>query len=185
MAYIAGSYQVNSNMLHYPSVPQIPRQQVRTRSQGGTAMRLASCLKRLQLRLFMNIREDQLGDSALPVTPPTPPANPDRDDEFLKGGAGEAACARDWEQNGYVALANFNQVRCARLCSQLHLSRFPQHFKITPACARMWSGVMTALRQSSFTLLKVGLTLRCMRAPHVHVRSSCPTPTPMRQYGRS
>lgn len=33
MAYIAGSYQVNSNMLHHPAIPHIDRQQVRPRSQ--------------------------------------------------------------------------------------------------------------------------------------------------------
>ena len=46
-----------------------------------------------------------------PAPPPTPPVAPDQDEEYLGGGrGGEDACVREWEEDGRVALANFNQV---------------------------------------------------------------------------
>jgi hypothetical protein len=42
----------------------------------------------------------------------------------------------------------------------------PQHFKITPVCARMWSGVMSALQRSSLTLLKVCAHACMCQHPH-------------------
>ena len=64
----------------------------------------------------MNIHEggQQTGGASVPATSPTPPVGPDHEDRFLSGGAGEAACVRDWQDGGYVALANFNQVGCVQ-----------------------------------------------------------------------
>jgi hypothetical protein len=50
----------------------------------------------------------------VPATSPTPSVGPDHEDRYLRGGAGEAACVRDWQDSGYVALANFNQVGCVQ-----------------------------------------------------------------------
>jgi hypothetical protein len=92
-----------------------------------------------QLRGFMNIDEggEGTGGAAAAATTPTPPVHPDHDDRYLMEG-GEAACVRGWEQGGYVALANFNQVQYPPcfLCSKrfliaLFLSALQDH-----ACVR-------------------------------------------------
>jgi hypothetical protein len=73
--------------------------------------RLPALVTRRQLRGFMNIREgvDSTGGATAAAVPPTPAVDPDNDERFLREG-GEAACAREWNGGGYVALANFNQV---------------------------------------------------------------------------
>ncbi len=60
----------------------------------------------------MNIDEggDGTGGAAEAATAPTPAVHPDDDDRYLMEG-GEAACVRAWQRDGYVALANFNQVQ--------------------------------------------------------------------------
>ena len=80
---------------------------------------MPSLVTRRQLRGFMNIREggDGTGGAAVAAVPPTPAVNPETDERFLREG-GEVACVREWEEEGYAALANFNQVcglRHARL----------------------------------------------------------------------
>jgi hypothetical protein len=108
MAYIAGSYQVNSNLLHHPSIPQLSRRQVCASAPGHASGQPHTP----QLHAFMNILEDgkTVAGCAAPGPPPTPPVHPAQDHSFAKDGSEEHACLRDWVDGGYVALANFNQV---------------------------------------------------------------------------